>query len=79
MDVNVLGIFVVTEKGLGVFPTVQTTDLAEWRFDDCLEGVGLAVAPVSTFDMGGLDLATVVNDGSSWVNEGLEAISIANI
>lgn len=71
VDVDVLGVLVVPQQGLRVLPAVETSDLAKGRLDDCLEGLGLAVAPVGALDVGGLDLAAVVDDGAGRVDEGL--------
>lgn len=69
VNVDVLGILVVPQKRLGMLPAVQASDLSELRVDNALEGVSLAVTPVSPLHMSGLDLATVVDNGASWVNE----------
>lgn len=71
VDVDVLGILVVSKKGLGMLPAVQASDLAELRVDNALEGVGLAVTPVGPLHVGGLDLATVVDNGASGVDKRL--------
>lgn len=69
VDVDVLGILIVSQERLGVLPAVQASDLAKLRVDNALKGVSLAVTPVSPLHMSGLDLATVVDNGASGVDE----------
>lgn len=76
MDVNVLGVLIVAQKRLSVLPAVQTSDFAKRRSDHAFERISLAVSPVGSFDMSRLYLATVVNNGTSGVNERLQNIQV---
>ena len=58
-----------------MLPTVQTGDLAIRGLHGGGQAVGLAVTKISSFDVGWLDLAAMMDDGSSAVDEGLIWVS----
>lgn len=59
------------EEGVHVLPAVELAQPSELRLGDGLEGVAGAIAVDELLDVGGLDLAAVVDDVSLWVDEGL--------
>lgn len=71
VNVDVLSVLVVAEQRLTMLPAIQTSNLAERRRHNTLQGVGLSVAEVCTLDVSRLDLAAVVGDGACWVDKGL--------
>lgn len=71
VDIDILGVFIVAEKCLGVLPAVKTSNPAEFRVGDIGQRLALSVTIDSTLNVGGLDLATVKNNSASLVNERL--------
>lgn len=71
VNVDILRVLVVTQKGLCVFPAVETSDISVGGWHDSLQGLALSIAPVCTFDVGGLDLSTMVHDVAIFVDERL--------
>jgi hypothetical protein len=51
VDLNALGVLVVPEERLQVFPAVEAADLAKGGVDDAGEGFGLPVAPDGMFNI----------------------------
>lgn len=62
MDVDILLVLVVSKQRLGVLPAVESTHSAEGSWNNTLERIAFARAPVGSLDMGRLDLATVMNN-----------------
>lgn len=80
MDVSILPVCVVAKQELRVLPAIQTRDLAEGSLHGSGQAFTLAISPVRTLNMRGLDLATMMDDGSGRVDERLIAmISICAI
>lgn len=75
VDVDILGVLVVAEESLRVFPAVETADVTVLGRRDHGEGFALAVTPVATLDVGGLDLAAVEDNVTLRVDEGLLCLS----
>lgn len=71
VDVDVLGVFVVSEEWLSVFPAVEACDFSKRGLDDVVQRLALAVAVDGALDVGGLDLSTVEDNGTGFVDEGL--------
>ena len=74
MDVDVLLVLVVAQQRLSVLPAVEAADVDVGQLGaggDGLERLALAVAVVGALDVGGLDLAAVVDDDTLFVDEGL--------
>lgn len=72
-DVDLLALAHVQglEEGVHVLPAVELAQPSELRLRDGLEGVAGAITVDELLDVGGLDLAAVVDDVSLWVDEGL--------
>lgn len=71
VDIDILGVFIVAEKRLGVLPAVKTSNPAEFRVGDIGQRLTLSVTVDSTLNMSGLDLAAVKNNSAGLVDEGL--------
>ena len=54
-----------------MLPAIKTTNVAKGAGDHCLQCVSLARPPVCPFNMGRLDLATVVHDFAFGTDESL--------
>lgn len=72
MDLDPLRVLVVAQQRLQMLPATQGPDFSKRGGGDSLEGVGLAVTPDGTFDVGGLDFTPMVDDGAGGVDEGLK-------
>lgn len=59
------------EEGVHVLPAVELADAANLGLGDGLEGIAGAVAVDELLDVGGLDLAAVVDDLAGWADEHL--------
>lgn len=72
-DVDLLSLAHVEglEEGVHVLPAVELAQPSELGLGDGLEGVAGAIAVDELLDVGGLDLAAVVDDVALWVDEGL--------
>lgn len=72
-DVDLLSLAHVQglEEGVHVFPAVELAQPSELGLGDRLESVAGAITVDELLDVGGLDLATVVDDVSLWVDESL--------
>lgn len=71
MDVDVLGVFVVSEEWLGVFPAVEACDFSERGLDDVVQGFALSVAVDGALDVGWLDLSTMEDNSTGFIDERL--------
>jgi hypothetical protein len=74
MNIDILRVLIISQKRLAVLPAVKSSDSAELGGHDRLEGLALSVAIDGSLHVGGLDLAAMVDDGASLVDERLENI-----
>lgn len=75
VQVDVLLILVVSQHRLGMLPAVEAADAnvgVQSTGSDCPERFALAVSPIGALNVGGLNLAAVVNGDAVLVNKGLE-------
>jgi hypothetical protein len=68
VDVDVLGVFVVSEESLRVFPAIEARYLAELGGVHVVQGFTLAIAVDGALNVGWLDLATVEDDRAGFVD-----------
>ena len=74
VHIDILLVFVVTEEGLSVLPAIEASNAHIRELaagGDSLETLALAIAVVGAFDVGGLNLAAVVNNDAVLVDKGL--------
>lgn len=72
VHIDVLLVLVVSEESLGMLPAVETSDSDIRELGaghHALERLALAIAPVGPLDVGGLDLAAMVDNDSVLVDE----------
>jgi hypothetical protein len=71
MDVNILGVLVVAQECLSVLPAVKARNLSKLGVGNVGQRLALSVTVDGTFNVSGLDLTAVQNDGAGFINEGL--------
>lgn len=57
-----------------IFPAVQVAEIANFSLDYGVKRVTASLAKYKLLDMSRLDLATVVDDGSGWINDDLRHV-----
>lgn len=62
-----------------MLPAIETRDVSEGRCHCRSQAIGLTITVVGTFDVSGLNLAAMVDDGAGGVNERLPVISNSNL
>ena len=74
MDLLPEGRSISLEEGIHILPAIQVPNPTNFGIDDRLGGITSPITKDKTLDMGGLDLAAVVNDISCGRNHNLGCV-----